>query len=84
MVGEVTSVLNVLDRHVPGGSSLDGLGDGQAYAKVIDPPEQEDWDGVVQVRLDTPTDLPQDTPVVVDGRGQGSWDREKGRDTGSS
>ena len=26
----------------------------------------------------------EETPVVVDGRGQDSWDREKGRDTGSS
>ena len=29
-------------------------------------------------------DRKEETPVVVDGRGQGSWDREKGRDTGSS
>ena len=26
----------------------------------------------------------EETPVEVDGRGQGSCDREKGRDTGSS
>ena len=26
----------------------------------------------------------KETPVVVDGRGRGSCDREKGRDTGSS
>ena len=26
----------------------------------------------------------EDTPVVVDGRGQGFWDTEKGRYTGSS
>ena len=77
MLDIVTSVLNVLDLQVFVGCSLYGLWDGQTQGWVIHAPDQEDWDGVVEVKLDTPTDLTQETPVVIDGRGQGLCDRKE-------
>ena len=57
VVDKMTSVLNVLDLQVSGECFLYGLCETHTQGRVIFPPDQEDWHGVVEVKLDTPTDL---------------------------